>query len=109
MSLAGKHCVPCEGGVPPLDPREIERLKTEIPGWQVVGGHHLFKAFSFPDFRTALDFVNRTGAVAEAEAHHPDLLLSWGRVEVKIFTHKINGLSENDFILAAKIDSLHQK
>ena len=75
-------------------------------GWQVVDGHHLWKAYTFPDFRTALDFVNKTGAIAEAEGHHPDLFLSWGKVEVKIWTHKINGLTESDFILAAKIDQI---
>jgi 4a-hydroxytetrahydrobiopterin dehydratase len=73
----------------------------------VVEGHHLARSFPFPDFRTALDFVNRVGAVAEEEGHHPDLCLSWGRVDIRIWTHKIDGLTESDFILAAKIDRLH--
>jgi 4a-hydroxytetrahydrobiopterin dehydratase len=108
MSLSDKHCVPCRGGVPPLAGEELERLQQQLPGWQVVGGHHLLKSFTFPDFRTALDFVNKAGAIAEDEGHHPDLFLSWGKVEVKIWTHKIDGLTESDFILAAKIDHLHQ-
>ena len=106
MELAQKHCVPCRGGVPPLAGQELEKFKAQVPAWQVVNQHHLTRTFAFPDFRTALDFVNRVGAVAEAEGHHPDLYLSWGRVETKIWTHKIDGLTESDFILAAKIDKL---
>jgi 4a-hydroxytetrahydrobiopterin dehydratase len=106
MSLAGKHCVPCRGGVPPLQGEELEKLKAQVSGWQVVAGRHITKAYKFPDFRTALDFVNQAGAIAEAEGHHPDLFLSWGKVEVKIWTHKIDGLTESDFILAAKIDQI---
>lgn len=106
MSLAQKHCVPCRGGVPPLKGEQLEALKTQVPGWQVVSEHHLTKTFTFPDFRSALEFVNRVGAIAEAEGHHPDLYLAWGKVEVKTWTHKIDGLTESDFILAAKIDEL---
>jgi 4a-hydroxytetrahydrobiopterin dehydratase len=106
MSLAEKHCVPCRGGVPPLKGEALEALKTQVPGWQVVDEHHLTKSFTFPDFRSALDFVNRVGAVAESEGHHPDLYLAWGKVDVKTWTHKIDGLTESDFILAAKIDAL---
>ena len=106
MSLAEKHCVPCRGGVPPLKGEALEQLKSQLPGWQVVDEHHLLKTYSFPDFRTALDFVNKAGAIAEAEGHHPDLLLSWGRVEAKIWTHKVNGMTESDFILAAKLDEI---
>ena len=108
MSLAEKHCIPCRGGVPPLAGPELERLRAQLPEWQVVDGHHLLKTFTFPDFRTALEFVNRAGAIAEEEGHHPDLLLSWGKVEVKTWTHTIDGLTESDFILAAKIEKLHQ-
>lgn len=104
--LASKQCVPCRGGVPPLQGEELARLVAQVPGWEAVNGHHLAKAYSFPDFRTALEFVNRIGAEAEAQGHHPDLLLSWGKVEVRIFTHKIDGLTESDFILAARIDRL---
>jgi 4a-hydroxytetrahydrobiopterin dehydratase len=107
MNLSEKHCVPCRGGVPALQGEELERLKRELPTWQVVDGHHLVKTFSFPDFKTALAFVNRAGEIAETEGHHPDLFLSWGKVEVKTWTHKIDGLTESDFILAAKIDQLH--
>jgi 4a-hydroxytetrahydrobiopterin dehydratase len=109
MSLSEKHCVPCRGGVSPLQGEELERLERQLPGWQVVGGHHLLKSFTFPDFRTALDFVDKAGAIAEEQGHHPDLSLSWGKVEVKTWTHKIDGLTESDFILAAKIDLLQTK
>jgi 4a-hydroxytetrahydrobiopterin dehydratase len=106
MSLAEKHCVPCRGGVPPLKGQELEQLKSQVKDWQVVDEHHLTKTFKFPDFKTALEFVNRAGAVAEQEGHHPDLYLAWGKVEVKTWTHKIDGLTESDFILAAKLDQL---
>jgi 4a-hydroxytetrahydrobiopterin dehydratase len=108
MNLADKHCVPCKGGVPPLKGEHLELMKTQVAGWQVVAEHHLAKTFTFPDFRTALEFVNRAGAIAEQEGHHPDLCLSWGKVEVTTWTHKIDGLTESDFILAAKIDGLLQ-
>jgi 4a-hydroxytetrahydrobiopterin dehydratase len=105
MSLAEKSCVPCRGGVPPLKGAELEKLKQQLPGWQVVDEHHLTKTYTFPDFVSALSFVNRAGAIAEQEGHHPDLYLAWGKVEVKTWTHKIDGLTESDFILAAKIDA----
>jgi 4a-hydroxytetrahydrobiopterin dehydratase len=104
MSLVEKKCIPCRGGVPALKGEELALLQAQVSGWRVVAEHHLEKLFAFPDFRTALDFVNRAGAVAEQEGHHPDLALSWGKVGVKIWTHKIDGLTESDFILAAKID-----
>jgi 4a-hydroxytetrahydrobiopterin dehydratase len=104
VSLAQKRCVPCTGGVPPLHGEELQKLSAQLPDWKVVDEHHLSKSFTFPDFKQALAFVNRAGAVAEAEGHHPDLLLAWGRVDVKTYTHKIDGLTESDFILAAKID-----
>jgi 4a-hydroxytetrahydrobiopterin dehydratase len=106
MELAEKHCAPCRGGVPPLRGAQLDTLKAQVPEWRVVDGHHLARVFNFPDFRTALAFVNRVGEVAEAEGHHPDLGLSWGKVAVKIWTHKIDGLTESDFVLAAKIDRL---
>jgi 4a-hydroxytetrahydrobiopterin dehydratase len=108
MSLAEKHCVPCRGGVPPLQGEELENMHSQVPGWEVVDGHHLSRSYAFPDFRTALDFVNQAGATAEKEGHHPDICLSWGKVGIKVWTHKIDGLTESDFILAAKIDRLHQ-
>jgi 4a-hydroxytetrahydrobiopterin dehydratase len=104
MALADQACVPCRGNVPPLKGPELERLKSEVPGWEVVNEHHLKKVFKFPDFKAALAFVNRAGAIAEEQSHHPDILLAWGKAEVTIFTHKINGLTESDFVLAAKID-----
>jgi 4a-hydroxytetrahydrobiopterin dehydratase len=106
MGLAEKQCIPCQGGVPPLKGAEIEKYRAEIPEWNVVNEHHLERVFTFPDFKTALEFVNRVGELAEEQGHHPDLLLSWGRVEVRIWTHKVDGLTESDFILAAKIDRL---
>jgi 4a-hydroxytetrahydrobiopterin dehydratase len=103
-SLAAKSCVPCHEGTLALKGDALRSLAQQIPDWSVVEEHHLLRDFRFPDFKTALDFVNRAGAIAEAEGHHPDLLLAWGRVEAKIYTHKIGGLSESDFILAAKLD-----
>ncbi|HSB15671.1 MAG TPA: 4a-hydroxytetrahydrobiopterin dehydratase [Bryobacteraceae bacterium] len=96
--------MPCRGGVPPLEGEELLRLSAQLPDWKVIEQHHIRKTFLFPDFRKALDFVNRVGEVAEEQGHHPDLALSWGKVDVEIYTHKINGLTESDFILAAKID-----
>jgi len=105
-ALTEKHCVPCEGGIPALTPEEIEPLLAQIDGWNVVGGTRLAKTYTFPDFVQALAFVNRAGAVAEEEGHHPDLYLTWGKVGVELLTHAIGGLSENDFILAAKLDGV---
>jgi 4a-hydroxytetrahydrobiopterin dehydratase len=104
--LAAKPCVPCQGGVPPLPMREAVRLLIELDGWVIEKGHHLTRSFSFPDFVQALAFVNRVGELAEVEAHHPSILLTWGKVGIEIWTHKIDGLTESDFILAAKIDEL---
>jgi 4a-hydroxytetrahydrobiopterin dehydratase len=104
--LARKRCTPCRGGVPPLAGAELAAFREKLPFWKVVDEHHLSKSFLFPDFKTALEFVNRIGDLAEEEGHHPDLCLSWGKVDVTTYTHKIDGLSENDFILAAKIDEL---
>ena len=108
MSLAEKTCVPCKGGVPPLKGAALETLHRELPDWDVIEEHHLCRTFRFPDFQKALDFVNRAGAIAEEQAHHPDILLAWGKAEVTIYTHKINGLTESDFVLAAKIDRVVQ-
>ena len=105
--LAAKSCVPCRGGVPPLSGEPLRALAAQLPHWDIVAGHHLHRQFEFPDFASALAFVNRAGAIAEQEGHHPDLCLSWGKVEVSIYTHKIQGLTESDFILAAKLEQAY--
>jgi 4a-hydroxytetrahydrobiopterin dehydratase len=105
-SLAAKTCVPCRGGVPPLKGSELAALHTQVPEWQVVKEHHIVRLFKFPDFKQALAFVNRVGELAEEQGHHPDILLAWGKVEITLWTHKIDGLTESDFIMAAKIDRL---
>ena len=104
--LANRTCVPCRGGVPSMKGEELERLQKEVPEWGVIKEHHLRRVFNFPDFVSALAFVNKVGEVAEKEGHHPDIFLTWGKVEITIWTHKIDGLTESDFILAAKIDKL---
>lgn len=104
--LASKTCVPCRGGVPPLKGQELASLKAQVPGWEAINEHHLHKTYTFPDFAKALAFVNRVGEVAEQQGHHPDIMLTWGKVEITTWTHKIDGLTESDFILAAKIDKL---
>jgi len=107
--LAAKTCVPCRGGVPPLKGKELAEIHKQLPDWahwKVVNEHHLTRTFSFPDFNQALAFVNRVGELAEEQGHHPDILLSWGKAEVTLWTHKIDGLTESDFIMAAKIDRL---
>ena len=107
MSLAEKTCIPCRGGVPPLPVDESRALLAQLDGWELVENHHLRKAYKFPDFKSALAFVNRLGALAEEQQHHPDMQLSYGRVVVEIWTHKINGLTESDFVFAAKCDLAH--
>ncbi len=107
--LASKTCVPCRGGIPPLKGKELGDLSKQLPGWEVVKEHHLTRSFEFPDFVTALDYVNRLGAIAEEQGHHPDILLAWGKVGVTTWTHKIDGLTESDFILAAKAERLYKK
>ncbi len=107
--LAAKTCVPCRGGVPPLEGDDLTGIRERLGGgWNVVEEHHLEKEFRFDDFRSALGFTNRVGELAEEQGHHPDIHLSWGRVRLEIWTHKIDGLTESDFILAAKIDQLAQ-
>ena len=104
--LASKQCVACRGGVPPLQGEQLAALQRQLPGWSVVNSHHLTREFTFPDFRKALDFTVRVGELAEEQWHHPDIVLSWGKVAITIWTHKIDGLTESDFILAAKINEL---
>ena len=105
--LANRECIPCKGGVPPLEGEELAALERRLGGgWQVVDGHHLEKTYEFDDFRQALDFTNKVGELAEEVNHHPDICLGWGRVEIKLWTHKIDGLAESDFVWAAKADRL---
>jgi 4a-hydroxytetrahydrobiopterin dehydratase len=104
--LADKKCVPCRGGVPALKGTNLEALHKVVAEWTVVNEHHLTREYKFPDFKQALDFVNRVGALAEEQGHHPDILLAWGKAEITLWTHKIDGLTESDFIMAAKIDRL---
>jgi len=105
-TLLSKRCEPCEKGTQPLRGLELATLAAEVPQWRVVDDHHLTREFRFPDFVSALQFVNRAGDLAEQEQHHPDIFLTWGKVRFEIWTHSVGGLSENDFILAAKIDAL---
>jgi 4a-hydroxytetrahydrobiopterin dehydratase len=104
--LADKKCVPCRGGTPALKGNELQELHQSVPQWTVIDEHHIQREFRFPDFKQALDFVNRIGAVAEEEGHHPDILLAWGKAAITLWTHKVDGLTESDFIMAAKIDRL---
>jgi 4a-hydroxytetrahydrobiopterin dehydratase len=106
-ALAEKECVPCKGGVEPLKGNDLRTLAAQLnQGWQVVREHHLEREFKFKDFREALNFTDKVGELAEEQGHHPDIYLSWGKVKVTIWTHKIDGLTESDFVLAAKIDRL---
>lgn len=105
--LAQKKCVACEGGMPPLNKTEAEVLLKQVPGWTLSGdGKWLSRDFKFKDFAEALAFVDKVGAIAESEGHHPDIQLGWGKATIELTTHAIDGLSENDFILAAKTDEL---
>jgi 4a-hydroxytetrahydrobiopterin dehydratase len=106
MELHERSCVPCKGGVPPLSHDEVSNFLAQVPGWAAPRDHHLTKTFRFPDFKAALAFVDRVGAMAEQQGHHPDLHLAWGKVTVEIWTHKIDGLTESDFVFAAKCDRL---
>ena len=105
--LANKKCVPCLGGTPPLTAEDAAPLLGQLDGWQVEASKKLIKSFRFKNFVQAVDFVNAVSAVAEAERHHPDLYVRWGEVRVSLWTHKIDGLTESDFVLAAKIDRVH--
>lgn len=105
--LAEKECVPCKGGTPPLKGAELEEFSRKLGGgWKVVDGHQLEKQYKFKDFREALEFTNKVGALAERIQHHPDIYLAWGEVKLTLWTHKINGLTESDFVFAAKVDAL---
>ena len=104
--LTKKKCRPCNEGEPPLKGEAIAIKQRELgDNWKVINEHHLEKEYAFKNFKEALDFTNRVGAVAEQEGHHPDIFLGWGKVKLDLWTHNIGGLSENDFILAAKADA----
>ena len=104
--LASRICVPCNAQTPTLREDEVSALSARVPEWEVVEGHHLRRRYSFRNFRDALSFVNRVGAVAEEQGHHPEIGFGWGYAEIRVWTHAIDGLSENDFVLAAKVDAL---
>lgn len=105
--LLSKKCIPCSIGAIPLNAEEIVNfIKNLDESWKVIGDKQLERTFKFKDFKEALEFTNKVGAIAEAEGHHPDICLSWGKVIITLWTHKIKGLHENDFIMAAKIDEL---
>ena len=102
--LAMKECLPCKGGVSPLTREQYAPLLKQLPNWSVERDHHLTRTYTFPDFAKALVFVNRVGEMAEKQGHHPDIYLTWGKVRIDIWTHKIDGLTESDFVFAAKAD-----
>jgi 4a-hydroxytetrahydrobiopterin dehydratase len=103
--LAKKNCVPCKGGVPPLKGKELARLAKALgKAWRVVNKHHLEREYKFENFRKALDFTNKVGELAEQQNHHPDIYLAWGKVKLTLWTHKIDGLTESDFVFAAKVN-----
>jgi 4a-hydroxytetrahydrobiopterin dehydratase len=108
--LLNKKCVPCEGGILPFDITEIHKYQKKVDGWDVIKNENniffLFKKFNFKNFLDSQNFINNVGKISEDEGHHPDISFGWGYAEIKITTHAIEGLSENDFILAAKIDRL---
>ena len=104
--LASKTCEACRSDTPPMQSNEIGELSPQIPDWEVVEDHHLRRAFKFKNFREALDFVNNVGELAEEQGHHPELHFGWGHVELEVWTHKINGLTQSDFVFAAKVDRL---
>ena len=109
-TLAETKCESCDTATKPLDAQKDGELLKELGGgWRVIDGHHLEKQFDFKDFRQALAFTNRIGEVAESVGHHPDIYLTWGKVRLNIFTHKVSGLTKDDFILAAKFEKVERK
>ena len=107
MDLTKKHCIPCEGGMPPLDPARVPNYLKYTPGWTSPDGKKIVCEFKFNDFKEAMAFVNKVADIAESEGHHPDMYIFYSMVRFELSTHAIGGLSENDFILAAKINALH--
>jgi 4a-hydroxytetrahydrobiopterin dehydratase len=109
MGLANEACLPCREGAPTLTEQEISKLLEELPGWEVVDHHHLRKAWHFTDFRSALDWVNRAGAICESQGHHAEFGLGWGHAEALIYTHKVDGLTRADAVLAARFEAMDAK
>lgn len=106
-SLSQKSCTPCHGETPPLKGEALKKIYGDLKNqWKIIKDHHLEKEYPFKNFVEALAFTNKVGGLAEKEGHHPDIYLAWGKVKITLWTHKIDGLSESDFILAAKIDHL---
>lgn len=109
-ALSDQKCEPCQGGIPPMEPEEIEEhLDQVVEDWEVKRDHHITRHFEFDDFEEALAFVNRVGEAAEEEGHHPNIEFTWGEADVTFYTHKIDGLHENDFIMAAKVDEIYEE
>jgi 4a-hydroxytetrahydrobiopterin dehydratase len=108
-TLAQGHCIPCEAGTPPMPPEQVQQMLPHVPGWELEGDTKITRRFRFKDFVAAMAFVNKVAALAEAEGHHPDIHISWNRVRLDLTTHAIKGLSENDFIMAAKIDEVKRE
>lgn len=106
MALADERCMPCKNGGPTLEPDELSLLRQELPSWEVIENHHLRKRMSFPDFQSALDWLVKAGAICEEQGHHGDFCVGWGYVEIKIYTHKADGLTRADAVLAAKLDAI---
>jgi 4a-hydroxytetrahydrobiopterin dehydratase len=108
MELTKKRCVPCEGGIPPMTDKEEEKYIDDLYNWELVrkGTHILKKAFRFPDFKEAIKFVNKVADLAEDEGHHPNITINYNMVNIELYTHAVGGLTENDFILAAKMDEI---
>ena len=105
-NLHKMKCVPCEGGVSKLTNKSAKEFQKHTPNWKIIKNHHIVRTFKFKDFNSALNFVNKIGKIADKENHHPDIALSWGKLIITLYTHAINGLHPNDFILASKIDKL---
>lgn len=107
--LAQKECIPCRGDTPPMSSEQAQQMLKELENWTIEQEYHLTRTFKFRDFAEALNFVNRVGDIAEHENHHPDVHLAYGKVKVEVWTHKINGLTESDFVFAAKVDAAHEE
>lgn len=106
MTLAQQTCIPCQEGAPTLSADELEALLPQLPGWSVIDQHHLSRSLTFPDFQSALNWVNAAGAICEAEGHHAEFSLGWGHAEAVIYTHKVDGLTQADAVLAAKFNTI---